>query len=62
MTPAKLNEIYELSVNGLMRQTQCMIVLPDVCEHALALSKKLQQQNILIAELKRGRPSKSYVP
>jgi|6_EtaG_2_1085325.scaffolds.fasta_scaffold32089_5 hypothetical protein len=62
MTTAKLNEIYELSVNGLMRADQCVIVLPEVCEYALAQSKKLQQQNILIAKLERSRPPKSYVP
>jgi hypothetical protein len=62
MTTAKLNEIYDLSVNGLMRSTQCMTVLPDVCEHALALSEKIRQQNVLIAKLKRVVPSKSYVP
>ncbi len=62
VTTAKLNEIYELSVNGLMRANQCAIVLPDVCEHALSLSKKIQQQNILIAKLERLKPPKSYVP
>ena len=41
ITPQKLLELYERSVNNLMDPNQCVVWLPAVCEHALELSREL---------------------
>ena len=51
MTKDRINEIYGLAANGIIRPELAANVLVDVCETALELFKTVEQQNVRLKKL-----------